>query len=228
MQTATQPQTPTPLPTPAIAPKAPTTYSVLIGNPQQPALPVPTSRAEVRAVLERRSQLSDQLENVSSRRSEVADELAKTGADVARTGLEQRLQVMDQRILQLEGDLGRTGQQLASAAPELVTGTSVPGSQNSDDNFGSGFAAGSFSILGVVLLLFFARRRWKGSARAGSAQLGPDSGRRLERLEQGMDAIAIEIERVSEGQRFVTKLLSESHRAADNMVPVESGDPAKS
>jgi hypothetical protein len=33
---------------------------------------------------------------------------------------------------------------------------------------------------------------------------------RLARLEQGMDAIAIEIERISEGQRFVTKLMSES------------------
>jgi hypothetical protein len=32
---------------------------------------------------------------------------------------------------------------------------------------------------------------------------------RLERIEQGMDAIAIEVERVSEGQRFVTRLLSE-------------------
>jgi len=33
----------------------------------------------------------------------------------------------------------------------------------------------------------------------------------LERLEQGMEAIAIEIERVAEGQRFVTRLLSEGH-----------------
>jgi hypothetical protein len=32
----------------------------------------------------------------------------------------------------------------------------------------------------------------------------------MERLEHGMDAIAIEVERISEGQRFVTKLLSES------------------
>ena len=32
---------------------------------------------------------------------------------------------------------------------------------------------------------------------------------RLERLEQAVDAIAIEIERISEGQRFVTKVLSE-------------------
>ena len=32
---------------------------------------------------------------------------------------------------------------------------------------------------------------------------------RLERMEQAVDAIAIEIERISEGQRFTTKLLSE-------------------
>jgi hypothetical protein len=31
----------------------------------------------------------------------------------------------------------------------------------------------------------------------------------MERLEQAVDAIAIEIERVSEGQRFVTRLLTE-------------------
>jgi len=32
---------------------------------------------------------------------------------------------------------------------------------------------------------------------------------RLERIEQAVDAIAIEVERISEGQRFTTKLLSE-------------------
>mgnify|MGYP001792788851 CR=1 FL=1 len=32
---------------------------------------------------------------------------------------------------------------------------------------------------------------------------------RLDRLEQAVEAIAIEIERVSEGQRYVTKLMSE-------------------
>jgi hypothetical protein len=33
---------------------------------------------------------------------------------------------------------------------------------------------------------------------------------RLARIEQAVDAIALEIERISEGQRFTTKLLSES------------------
>ena len=36
---------------------------------------------------------------------------------------------------------------------------------------------------------------------------------RLERIEQAVDTIAIEIERVSEGQRFTSKLLAETDRS---------------
>lgn len=41
------------------------------------------------------------------------------------------------------------------------------------------------------------------------ATIPPDVSARLERIEQAVDAIAIEMERVSEGQRFTTKLLAE-------------------
>ena len=37
---------------------------------------------------------------------------------------------------------------------------------------------------------------------------------RFERMEQSIDAIAVEIERISEGQRFTTRLLSEGKRHA--------------
>ena len=37
----------------------------------------------------------------------------------------------------------------------------------------------------------------------------PEVVQRLERMEQAIDAIAVEVERISEGQRFTTKLLSE-------------------
>ncbi|MBX9928103.1 MAG: hypothetical protein K2X99_04245 [Gemmatimonadaceae bacterium] len=40
----------------------------------------------------------------------------------------------------------------------------------------------------------------------------PELAQRLERLERGMEAIAVEMERVGEGQRFVTKLLAERDR----------------
>ena len=40
--------------------------------------------------------------------------------------------------------------------------------------------------------------------------LPPEVAGRLERMEQSIDAIAVEIERISEGQRFTTKLLAET------------------
>ena len=43
---------------------------------------------------------------------------------------------------------------------------------------------------------------------------------RLERIEQAVDAIAVEVERISEGQRFTTKLLSEGR--AGNALPAGS------
>jgi hypothetical protein len=45
----------------------------------------------------------------------------------------------------------------------------------------------------------------------------PEVLERLERMEQSIDAIAVEVERISEGQRFTTKLLSER----------EAPDPAR-
>lgn len=42
--------------------------------------------------------------------------------------------------------------------------------------------------------------------------LPPDVAGRLQRIEQAVDAISIEVERISEGQRFTTKLLTEGKR----------------
>jgi len=44
---------------------------------------------------------------------------------------------------------------------------------------------------------------------AASPKIPSDVTARLERMEQAIDAIAVEVERISEGQRFTTKLLSE-------------------
>ena len=40
-----------------------------------------------------------------------------------------------------------------------------------------------------------------------------DTTRRLERIEQGLDAVAIEVERIAEAQRFAAKLMAEQQRA---------------
>ena len=42
---------------------------------------------------------------------------------------------------------------------------------------------------------------------------------RLERMELALDSIAVEVERISEGQRFTTKLLSERPQGAPQQLP---------
>lgn len=46
----------------------------------------------------------------------------------------------------------------------------------------------------------------------------PPSDERLERIEQAVDAIALEVERISEGQRFTAKLLAEGQHRPNRSV----------
>ena len=57
---------------------------------------------------------------------------------------------------------------------------------------------------------------WSRRPRVTSNKTLEEIAERLAQLERSVDAIAIETERISEGQRFTTKLLSE--RAADPSV----------
>jgi hypothetical protein len=50
-------------------------------------------------------------------------------------------------------------------------------------------------------------RRW--DRRDARPAMPADTTARLERIEQAVDAMSIEVERIAEGQRFVTRMLSE-------------------
>jgi hypothetical protein len=50
-------------------------------------------------------------------------------------------------------------------------------------------------------------KRWEREDMSG--RITPDITSRLDRMEHAIEAIAVEVERISEGQRFTTKLLSE-------------------
>ena len=62
-------------------------------------------------------------------------------------------------------------------------------------------------LFGVGAQRLTARQR--AQLHAEPTVLGDD---RVQRLEQAIDSIAIELERIGEGQRFVTKLLAERSR----------------
>jgi len=64
----------------------------------------------------------------------------------------------------------------------------------------------AFVMVGWPISRAFARRMDRKSAAPTESR---ESSARLERIEQAVDAIAIEVERVSEGQRYTTRLMSE-------------------
>lgn len=62
------------------------------------------------------------------------------------------------------------------------------------------------TAIGWPIARAYARRVEQESTRA---HIPTEVTARLERMEQAIDSIAVEVERISEGQRFTTKLLSE-------------------
>ncbi len=174
---------------------------------------VPRTAAELRALTSQRSELSRQLNSAAGRREELVKELeGATGAN--RAGIEARIKVLDERILQIENDIASTGQLLATAR-----GTLIPPDPPSPRSPGMdpGDIVPIIAILSVFVFapiaIAFARNIWRrGSLQKVESVLERENAERLSRLESAIDSIAIEMERVSEGQRFVTKLLAESQQ----------------
>ena len=67
------------------------------------------------------------------------------------------------------------------------------------------------------VMLARARRLWR-SANVISA-VPPDLVDKIAAMERGIDSIAVEVERIGEGQRFVTQLLAERADAARVALP---------
>jgi hypothetical protein len=171
------------------------------------------TKQDVATLRAQRAELSSQLSDATRQRRSLAEQVNHANG-VSKAGLEARLAVLDQRILHLESEMDRTGQQLASPQAQQYAETRPA------PNFGppvrfSNFDATPVAICFVLFVmspvaLSISRLLWKrGSRKLTVPPPTPESTERLERIEQAVDAIAIEVERVSEGQRFVTRLLSE-------------------
>jgi len=79
------------------------------------------------------------------------------------------------------------------------------------------FICVAVTVIGVPIARAFAKRMERGPLPGPS--VSPEVQARLERMEQALDSIAIEVERISEGQRFTTKLLAERNNQTGSGVP---------
>src|SRR3954462_13078604 len=69
------------------------------------------------------------------------------------------------------------------------------------------FATAVVLAIGVPVARAYSRRM---DAEGKNPRIPSEVTGRLERIEQAIEAVAIEVERISEGQRFTTRLLSEA------------------
>lgn len=202
---------PTPaLPQTAVQAPSPPGVTGTTGLPQDISRPM--TREDVQLLQNRRSELSRQLTSASSRRSDVVRQMGRNVN--GREGLESRLKVLDERIVQLEKDIAQNGQLLASAPPNLVQETTPPsmlgGPSGGPVNM-NGIAVAFILAVLFPLTVAFAVRMLRRGARAAAAFPSAVADR-IARIENAVDTIALEVERISEGQRFVTRLMSETHQ----------------
>ena len=211
-------------PAPASATPAPGQTAATTPAPSGPPSPITVEQAEfLRA---RRTALSNQLESAQERRDEVAEKLQDSETQASeRPGLEERLKVLDDRLVQLEKDIAQNeAQQLANAPATPGRNRESSTAPSRGDRPFSGFNPNLVSILGFALLMplavQFARRMF-------SPDRGPRVDRQLAaeqaalnermlRIESAIDAVSIEVERIGEGQRFLTQAMADPIAARIN------------
>jgi hypothetical protein len=171
----------------------------------------------LQAARAQRQELRNTLERVEEQRDDLQSELTQTpqSETTIRSGLEARIRELDTRILALDKEIATADSRVAQAA--AVPGATYeppPTIIRRDGPPEEVFMLGGMVIffVGMPLAIGFARRLWKRAAVAVS-EMPAELMDRLGRMEQAIDAVAVELERVGEGQRYVTKVFTESQRA---------------
>ena len=168
-------------------------------------------------------EIQRQLQSLEDKRSDLVRQTqASDEGSANRAGLDARLKTLDTQISSLEQELQASNTAVSNAA--AVPGAVVeppPIVRNGPPE--EAFVLGGMFMMIVLLPLSiaFARRLWRRGANQsdkGTAELGE----RFTRLEQAVDAIAVEVERVGEGQRFISKQFADQRAlGAGAAEPIE-------
>ncbi len=201
------PASPSPSPSPLASP-SPTA-------PGLPAIPEDASPADALAALTSyRKELRNQQDRLESTRRELSQSLQRnTAPEAAKPGVIARMSAID-------GQLATVDRQLADANLAVARATAVPGAVvPTPITPASQLERFSESPLAIIVGLFVlaplaGAYAWRLLRRPPPIPktLPPALEDRLTTLTQSIEAVAIEVERIGEGQRFITKALGEGRR----------------
>lgn len=197
---------------------APTTASQ--GTPQAAPAPPPGATAvEIyRGYRAQLNELEDQREELQEQRQELVQRIRQgTVSEADRTGIDQQIVLVDQQLAAKQIAIAEAQAQVAVSA--AVPGATVqpprpPDRLNATDVFEAGTVI--FTILAIPLVLAWARRIWRRSS--VTINLPPELTERIGGMERAIDTVALEVERIGEGQRFVTQLMAGRAQPAEQLA----------
>lgn len=171
-------------------------------------------------------ELAEQRQATAERRVNVADRYeAATGA--SRSGIAERLAILDQRLVQIESELAVIDARAAIAKPTTEQPPLFPINNGVPEDEVAAMGFGIF--FGTVLLtVMFMRRVGRRRAHSTPQPASLQGEARLDRIEGAVDTIAVEIERIAENQRFMTRLMTETQLGASLAAVRSSTEMAKS
>ncbi len=189
------------------APDVPAPPPVIVSTQQLSGSP----RAKYEALRAKREVLGEYMSRLLNRRENIADRLNSPNVTPAeKAALEDHLRELNTRIIAMEKQLEASDAEVAEAAG--VPGAPVPEPDRRPNGPPEEMLVIGTVFTGIALVLVagaYARRLWKGAARVVT-QIPAALEARLTRFEQSIDAVAIEVERIGEGQRFMTRLFTEN------------------
>jgi hypothetical protein len=219
---------------------------------QSTTIKAPETRQALDALIEQRNEMQGQLRAFEDRRFQLADQVARMDATAGRE-VQRRIGTLDASIDRLErqittaneyitagharfgGEAGRawTIEPPVPAVPAMpavpavppvppIEFTTVPPPASPPDIVGRALLleGAGFLLLGAFVWVI-ARRRLE--RRLGARAATGDQGIQMSHLQQSVDAIALEVERISENQRWVTKVLHEKALGGGEARPVDVG-----
>lgn len=173
--------------------------------------PISTPQANFQAAKAQRRELSRQMDELDGKRSQLSQQLQDpqvTGAD--RKGLETRIGDVDSRITSLNKAISDADAQVAKAAGIPGAAIELPEPPRNGPPDEAWVLGGMFIVVVFLpLSLAFARRIWKRGGQVVAA-FPKEIAERMTRVEQVVESTAIEVERIGEGQRFMTRVLTEN------------------
>jgi transposase len=201
--------------------------------PQAPAPPTGPARQSVQVLIDgkpinatpeqlfkaaehQREELGNQMDRLKDERRDITNRLGSEEPLSAtdKAGLEKRLTAIDGRIEQLDNQIAAADAQVAATAaiPGAIVERPPEIRQGPPEEV---FVLGGIFMFVAILpiSIAYARRIWRRSS-AAVAALPHDIVERFTQIDQAVESIAVEVERIGEGQRFITRVLSEQGRPA--------------